>query len=324
MTGAGGIAPAGGTVGAGGNKASGGTIASGGLKAGGGTIATGGANPSGGTGGTGTGCAPDWTLCCGQCLSPAAGVCMTPCPATGGVSPTGGTPSTGGSTGVGGSKGTGGVTGTGGTGGSTGTTVAALGDELRQQRILRPAGRGLQRIRCDWNLRAQCRGGVHHDHQPVCGCNGHTYPSDCDRQVAGVSKKSDGACPTTDAGVIMTPTLPAPCQVDGDCCVAMDTCMAMAYLVGLTEYPAMVASIPSAASRGGVCLACIQPAVQVQCQGGFCAGAKLPYSSSTSALMSSHCGYISVSDAGASTGSAHAAADAGAAAGPSIWSCASP
>jgi len=69
----------------------------------------------------------------------------------------------------------------------------------------------------------------------------------------------------------------------------------------------------------------IQPAVQVQCKGGFCAGEKLPFSSSISSLMSSHCGYISVADAGTSTASAHAAVDAGtgADAGPSIWSCGS-
>ena len=68
-------------------------------------------------------------------------------------------------------------------------------------------------------------------------------------------------------------------------------------------------SIPSSRQQSrGDAVACIQPAVQVQCKGGFCAGEKLPFSSSTSPLMSSHCGYISVSDAGASsTVSAHAA-----------------
>ena len=162
--------------------------------------------------------------------------------------------------------------------------------------------------------------------QPVCGCNGRTYNNDCERQVAGVSKKSDGACATADAGLLMTPTLPAACQVAGDCCVAMDECTAMAYLVGRTEYAAMVASIPSFSSRVGTCVACIQPAVQVQCKGGFCAGEKLPYpyTSSSGPLMTSHCGYINVSDAGAPTSSAHAAVDAGTAAGPSTWSCSSP
>ncbi len=30
--------------------------------------------------------------------------------------------------------------------------------------------------------------------QPVCGCDGRTFPNDCERQRAGVARQADGPC----------------------------------------------------------------------------------------------------------------------------------
>jgi Kazal-type serine protease inhibitor domain len=238
VTGAGGVGPGGGIMGSGGVAPNGGTtgVGSGGsaggsskVTASGGTSASGGTIASGGTTATGTGCAPDWTLCCGQCLSPFAGVCQTPCPPAGGAGGTGGSTGTGGAGGSTGAK-CGGFAGlpcavgevceippgtpidgfgtcvvnpptadagadsAGGDGGSTGLPCAGeRGDTCPVNQL------------CDLiagNCGASDGGGFcvakpqacSDIYQPVCGCNGATYPSDCVRQLAGVSKDHDGAC----------------------------------------------------------------------------------------------------------------------------------
>ena len=186
VTATGGSARTGGTtlIGSGGNA---GVIASGGA------IGSGGASASGGTTGTGTGCAPGWTPCCGQCLSPAAGICA-PCP------PAGGAGSTGGRTGAGGATGTGGATASGGTGGTGKTCGGLAGLPCAAGEVCdMPAGScnvadGFGT--CVPGPQVYCSA----IYQPVCGCDGRTYSGDCLRLAAGVTKKSDGACPTTDAG----------------------------------------------------------------------------------------------------------------------------
>ena len=135
---------------------------------------------------------------------------------------------------------------------------------------------------------------------------------------------ADAAVPTDATPVLMTPTLPAACTTDGDCCMAMDGCMATAYLVGQAEYSSMVASIANVNSSrdAATCLRCTPPSIQVQCKSGFCVGEKI--SSYSSGIVKSHCGYLALPDAGAAPAvSPYALVDSGSGSGssPSAWGC---
>jgi len=101
----GGASSTGGAIASGGNVKTGGATGPGGTVGAGGVSASGGILGSGGSGAGGdtksdAGCAPGWTMCCGQCLSPQAGICA-PCSGTGGTGQTGGAPGTGGGGGAG-------------------------------------------------------------------------------------------------------------------------------------------------------------------------------------------------------------------------------
>jgi hypothetical protein len=200
----------------GGTTSGGGAVASGGTLSAGGTLGTGGASPSGGVVGTGgsgtggsTGCAPGWTLCCGRCLSPQAGICA-PCPAAGGAGPSGGAGSGGlgsGGTGVGGSSpGTGGHGGTGSGGSAVGGASGVVCGGLRGMSCSTGQFCDLPTGSCNSvDMTGSCAdkgvGGCPAVYQPECGCDGTTYGNDCDRLAAGVSKLADGVCAPTDAGV---------------------------------------------------------------------------------------------------------------------------
>jgi len=153
----------------------------------------------------------------------------------------------------------------------------------------------------------------------------------CDQSKSAKVASTEGSlCPATppDAGArsdaaaaIMTPTLPAACTTDEDCCVAMDGCMATGYLVGRAEYSSMVASIAKVGSGNRMCVNCLQPAVQVQCKGGVCAGDEILASASPASLRTSHCGFVAEAS-GAPAVSPHAPVDAGTSgSSPSAWGC---
>ncbi len=112
--------------------------------------------------------------------------------------------------GSGGTGGTGGKTATGGVGGTVtgGTTGTSSTGKLCSSNVTCGegsfcefpwgCGEGDHAGNCYNN---SVIGGCITVWQPVCGCNGKTYGNDCERRVAGVSKRSEGECPNADGGV---------------------------------------------------------------------------------------------------------------------------
>jgi len=159
--------------------------------------------------------------------------------------------------------------------------------------------------------------------QQCCGpllCLNRLGSSTCYESMQPPPDGGTGSSDARDGGALMTPTLPAACQTSADCCVAVDTCTAKAYLVGKVEYAAMVTSIAGLNPDPTTCLRCIPPAIQVQCQAGFCVGETV--SSGGGPYQQSHCGgiYTGTSDDGGSSAlSPHAISDAGSS--QTVWTC---
>jgi len=171
----GGIVGAGGSVGHGGASGSGGWEGPGGAPASGSAFAAGGVFSSGGARGTG-------------------GMVVTGGGVVGG-SGTGGRIGTGGTVASGGA---GGSSGTGGTGGKMCAGFAGLACPAGQFCDMpagdcgkMPDGAGT----CAATGPLPCAA----IYLPVCGCDGKTYGNDCQRQAAGVSLASQGACPAAAA-----------------------------------------------------------------------------------------------------------------------------
>jgi hypothetical protein len=102
---------------------------------------------------------------------------------------------------------------------------------------------------------------------------------------------------TPDGGTIYTSAPPndISCNTDSDCCVAIDACHSIAYVVHAGDS----LQIPQTN-----CNLCIAPPVQVWCSSGKCQSATLPISPSTQSFMTDHCGSLALpDDAGAVTSS---------------------
>jgi hypothetical protein len=109
--------------------------------------------------------------------------------------------SSGGSGGGGnGGENSGGGTGGAGAGGGTGTicgTIAGLSCSNGTYCELPPASCNVADAAGTCTVKPQVCSAIA---APVCGCNGKTYTNDCARQNAGVSKATDGTCPTGAGG----------------------------------------------------------------------------------------------------------------------------
>jgi hypothetical protein len=137
----------------------------------------------------------------------------------------------------------------------------------------------------------------------------------CDGNRSSVVPSAQSCHMPPDAG----PVIPLPkCGSDSECCVTVDQCMARAQLEGTGPGPAPQPD-------GGTCLACIPPAIQVQCVGGYCVGTRVTnlYDSS-SRLFYSHCGYIALPDAGTPPPVSHHALADGGVSYQTSWSCGGP
>jgi hypothetical protein len=91
---------------------------------------------------------------------------------------------------------------------------------------------------------------------------------------------------TPDGGTVYTnaPSGDVSCNTDSDCCVAIDTCHSIAYVVHSGD----TLQIP----QNG-CNFCIAPAVQVWCSGGKCQNMVVPTSANPDQqLLVNHCGYV--------------------------------
>jgi len=129
------------------------------------------------------------------------------------------------------------------------------------------------------------------------GATDHPAPLDTaiDTAIEAGVKDAHDAAPTADTAPDTATVTTFPCRTDSDCCIAIDGCMAVAYLYSKGPDGAGPPSLPTH-NLGDMCLACIPPAVQVRCVSKQCVGEKI--STYSSQLTKDHCGYVNLPDGG--------------------------
>lgn len=108
--------------------------------------------------------------------------------------------------------------------------------------------------------------------------------------LAGCGGGDDGPG-TGSQGLLELATAPAACATAADCCVAIDDCMATAYVVTRADYEDAVAL---AEEPRDTCAGCISPSVEVRCEAGACVGVEIvDYDAPEyAANAGSHCGEV--------------------------------
>lgn len=84
----------------------------------------------------------------------------------------------------------------------------------------------------------------------------------------------------------------APCTTAAECCVVVDGCYAQAFVVAEGDYDKARDLIDQL--DDSTCVACMSPAVELECVDGACVGRQLDFEEASDGHWASHCGTVVV------------------------------